>query len=142
MNNKKPKIEEVENNFSVAVMVEPQTSEIVEESEPTLEEPGDSIELVDSELLEEGHPGKGEDEVQAELDAEDGGTIGFAVRKMRQGFRVARKGWGFLNKGIYLEQASGQINVPHVLMEDVSGRVFVWDINQSDLLAVDWHVIE
>jgi len=108
---------------------QPQTSEI----EP---------ELVDASELEEGHPGLGESEVQAELDAEDGGTIGFAVRKMRQGFRVSRKGWGFQSKGIYLEQSSGQINVPHVLMEDISGRIFIWDINQSDLLAADWYIVE
>ena len=137
MSNKKTKIEEVDTD-----QVESQTSETDQEPVVAVDTEELELEFVNSDGLEEGVPGKGEDEVQAELDAEDGGTIGFAVRKMRQGFRVARKGWGFASKGIYLEQSSGQINVPHVLMEDISGRILVWDINQSDLLAVDWQVVE
>lgn len=89
-----------------------------------------------------------------------GPSIGWAIRQMRQGKRVARSGWN--GKGMYLALQRGYpegipINqntadatglpagtvcrfLPYVMMRTAQGDFVPWLCSQTDLLANDWEV--
>lgn len=84
-----------------------------------------------------------------------GHGIGWAVKQMRIGSRVARQGWNgkdmflFLVPGSQFEvnrspllgiyAAGTPINYcPHVDMRTADGSIVPWLCSQSDLLAIDW----
>lgn len=84
--------------------------------------------------------------------------IGWAVKELLDGRRVARAGWN--GKGMYLFLVPGSTFVvdadrpmgkacpelvgqsvdyrPHVDMKTAQGDVVPWVCSQSDLLAIDW----
>lgn len=83
--------------------------------------------------------------------------IGWAVKELHNGNRVARAGWN--GKGMFLFLVPGshfKVNRapllgiypegteidyrPHVDMKTVDGQVVPWVCSQSDLLATDWEV--
>lgn len=70
--------------------------------------------------------------------------IGWAVKVMRAGERVRRAGWN--GKGMWLAlqtpDANSKMTLPYVYMSTVSGDLIPWLCSQSDLLAVDWEVVE
>jgi hypothetical protein len=85
--------------------------------------------------------------------------IGWAVKQMQDGQRVARAGWN--GKGMFLFLVPGstfQVNRPpllgiypegttidyrpHVDMKTVDGQIVPWVCSQSDLLATDWMLAE
>lgn len=85
--------------------------------------------------------------------------IGKAVKIMHDGGRVARQGWN--GKGMFLFLVPGSefvvnrapllgiyptgtvINYsPHVDMRTADGKIVPWLCSQSDLLAVDWIVVD
>lgn len=88
--------------------------------------------------------------------------IGTAVKEMQNGERVARAGWN--GKGMYLAyqpgypdgipinantaRATGQPEgtvlkfLPYVMMRTADGSFVPWLCSQTDLLAVDWAVVE
>lgn len=70
--------------------------------------------------------------------------IGEAVKAMRDGKRVARSGWN--GKSMYLElqvpDAHSKMTLPYVYMRTAQGDLVPWLCSQTDLLAVDWSVIE
>lgn len=82
-------------------------------------------------------------------------TIGWAVKQMQNGGKVAREGWN--GKGMFLFLVPGsqfQVNRPpllgiypegttidyrpHVDMKTADGQIVPWVCSQSDLLAADW----
>jgi len=94
----------------------------------------------------------------AEAPAERGG-IGWAVKQLLAGATVARRGWNgrgmflFLVPGSTFAVSEGrpmaahyevgtQINYqPHVDMQTADGSVVPWLCSQTDLLAVDWEIV-
>lgn len=89
----------------------------------------------------------------------DGKTIGWAIKQMSNGDKVARAGWN--GKGMFLFLVPGstfkvnrapllgiypegtEINYrPHVDMKTADGQIVPWVCSQSDLLATDWEVVE
>lgn len=89
---------------------------------------------------------------------EEVNDIGWAVRKLRQGYRVQRTGWNGKGMFLYLVGASHfQVNRPpllgiyaegteinyrtHVDMRTVDGSCVPWVCSQSDLLADDWDIV-
>lgn len=88
--------------------------------------------------------------------------IGTAVKEMQNGERVARAGWN--GKGMYLAyqpgypdgipinantaRATGQPEgtvlkfLPYVMMRTADGSFVPWLCSQTDLLAVDWAVVD
>lgn len=83
--------------------------------------------------------------------------IGWAIKEMRNGSRVARAGWN--GKGMFLFLVPGStFNVnrapllgiypegteiqyqPHVDMKTAQGTVVPWLASQTDLLATDWEL--
>jgi hypothetical protein len=88
----------------------------------------------------------------------EGNGIGWAVKQMQDGARVARDGWN--GKGMFLFIVPGSkfavnrapllgiyppgtvINYrPHVDMKTVDGQIVPWVCSQSDLLANDWQIV-
>ncbi len=84
--------------------------------------------------------------------------IGWAVKQMRNGDKVAREGWN--GKGMFLFLVPGSkfaVNrapllgiypagteveyCPHVDMKTADGKVVPWLASQTDLLAEDWDVV-
>jgi hypothetical protein len=85
--------------------------------------------------------------------------IGGALRALRDGARVARRGWNgkdmflFLVPGSEFEVSRAPLlgiypagtriqYQPHVDMRTASGSVVPWLCSQSDLLAHDWCVVD
>lgn len=67
-------------------------------------------------------------------------TIGWAVKALQNGERVARKGWN--GKNMYLElqvpDANSKMTLPYVYMKTAQGDLVPWLCSQTDLLATDW----
>lgn len=67
-------------------------------------------------------------------------TIGWAVKELQNGGRVARSGWN--GKGMWLElqrpDANSKMTLPYVYMSTAKGDLVPWLCSQSDLLATDW----
>jgi Protein of unknown function (DUF2829). len=68
-------------------------------------------------------------------------NIGEAVRCLKDGHRVTRKGWN--GKNMYLElqlpDPKSKMTEPYVFMRTTYGGFVPWLCSQSDLLADDWY---
>lgn len=71
-------------------------------------------------------------------------SIGWAVETMRSGNKVARKGWN--GKDMYLAlqvpDANSKMGLPYVYIKTVDGKFVPWLCSQTDLLAMDWFLVE
>lgn len=69
-------------------------------------------------------------------------TIGWAVKQLWIGSRVARQGWN--GKNMYLElqipDANSKMSLPYVYMKTADNKLVPWLCSQTDLLAVDWEL--
>lgn len=87
--------------------------------------------------------------------------IGWAIKEMQHGSRVARAGWN--GKGMFLAYQKGYpggipINkntaeatglpegtvckfLPYIMMKTAGGEFVPWLASQTDLLAIDWTVV-
>lgn len=87
----------------------------------------------------------------------DGGmSFGAAIELMKQGFRVARKGWNGKNQYIelasnisYVNAAKVVVNTEHeaignkcIAFVGTSGVQIGWLASQADMLAEDWVVVK
>ncbi len=66
-------------------------------------------------------------------------NIGEAVRCMKHGNRVTRKGWN--GKGMWLAIDNNTTHTPFVYMKTVTGVTVPWLCSQTDLLAEDWDMV-
>jgi hypothetical protein len=66
--------------------------------------------------------------------------IGEAVHHMREGNRVARRGWN--GKGMWLKMQEpdngSKMTLPYIYMSTAQGDLVPWLCSQTDLLATDW----
>ena len=80
-------------------------------------------------------------------------TFGEAIRKLKAGQKVARKGWN--GKGIYIEMQKpdehSKMTLPYIYIvtnglvtdnPDAPKGVVPWMASQTDMLATDWRVVE
>lgn len=88
--------------------------------------------------------------------SDDGMTFGGALKLLKMGFKVARKGWNGKNQyiqlatGISYKAADGEIvNCEHdaignkaIAFVGTSGVQMGWLASQADMLADDWVVVE
>ena len=69
--------------------------------------------------------------------------IGWAVKQMWNGDRVARAGWN--GRGMYLSiqrpDRQSKMTLPYVYMKTVQGDLVPWLCSQTDLLATDWEMV-
>ena len=79
-------------------------------------------------------------------------TFGEALEAMKDGKKVARKGWN--GKGMYLYLADGKLLTEEigdgsypftdtVVMKTADNKYCIgWLASQTDMLAEDWHIVE
>jgi hypothetical protein len=69
--------------------------------------------------------------------------IGWAVKHMRAGHRVARHGWNGKNMWLELQvpDKHSKMTLPYVFMKTAQGDYVPWLCSQTDLLATDWEPI-
>ncbi|EPK2688447.1 MULTISPECIES: DUF2829 domain-containing protein [Klebsiella] len=84
--------------------------------------------------------------------AKTGASFGIAIEMLKDGHRVARKGWN--GKGMFLRMVSGkQYDVacgiardlelaPWIGMKTADGKFVPWLASQTDMLAEDWVIVE
>lgn len=69
-----------------------------------------------------------------------GNGIGWAVKQMHNGAKVARAGWN--GKGMWLAlqvpDANSKMTLPYIYMSTAQGGLVPWLASQTDILAVDW----
>lgn len=70
--------------------------------------------------------------------------FGKAIKLLKEGKKVARKGWN--GKGMWLELNKGydykfSIVESHILMKTVQNYFIPWLASQTDVLAEDWEII-
>lgn len=83
----------------------------------------------------------------------DNMTFGLALEALKKGCRVARKGWN--GKGIYLEMQRpdehSKMTLPYIYIvtnglvtdnPDAPKGVVPWLASQTDMLSVDWIIVE
>jgi hypothetical protein len=73
-----------------------------------------------------------------------GCDIGWAVDMMKSGYRVTRGGWNGRDMWLALQVPDGnsKMTLPYVYMKTVSGQTVPWLCSQTDLLAIDWRMVE
>jgi len=85
--------------------------------------------------------------------------FGWALRMIKEGKRVARKGWNGKGMFLFLVQGSKfKVNRPplvgiyeegteinyhaHIDMKTVDGQIVPWLASQTDMLAEDWELVQ
>lgn len=69
-------------------------------------------------------------------------TIGWAIKEMRDGNKVCRKGWNGKNMYLALQipDTHSKMTLPYVYMYTAQGDLVPWLCSQTDLLAIDWQL--
>jgi hypothetical protein len=69
--------------------------------------------------------------------------IGQALTCVRAGSRVTRTGWNGPGQWIALQvpDAHSKMGLPYLYISTVSGQLVPWLASQTDILALDWQVV-
>jgi hypothetical protein len=69
--------------------------------------------------------------------------IGKAVKEMEDGNRVAREGWNGPHQYLEMQVPDelSKMTLPYIYICTVQGDLVPWLCSQTDLLAIDWHVV-
>ncbi len=69
--------------------------------------------------------------------------IGWAIKQMRNGYRVSRDGWNGKGQWIALQipDEHSKMGLPYVYLSPISGELIPWQASQTDLLATDWDIV-
>jgi hypothetical protein len=69
--------------------------------------------------------------------------IGWAVKEMHNGNKVTRRGWN--GKDMYLAlqipDENSKMSLPYVYMKTVDNKLVPWLCSQTDLLSIDWELV-
>lgn len=70
--------------------------------------------------------------------------IGWALKQMHNGLKVARAGWN--GRGMWLAlqvpDAHSKMTLPYIYMKTAQGDLVPWLASQTDILATDWDVVD
>lgn len=68
--------------------------------------------------------------------------IGWAIKEMRAGHNVTRKGWNGKNMYLSLQipDEHSKMSLPYVYMKTVDNKLVPWLCSQTDLLSDDWEI--
>jgi len=69
--------------------------------------------------------------------------IGRAVKEMGDGNLVAREGWNGPDQHLAMQvpDENSKMTLPYIYIRTVQGDLVPWLCSQTDLLAIDWHVV-
>ena len=80
----------------------------------------------------------------ASLAASFGVSFGIAIELLKEGERIARKGWN--GKGMWLElqspDADSDMTLPYIYMRTADGQNVPWLASQTDMLSEDWVTVK
>lgn len=66
--------------------------------------------------------------------------FGIALRMIKEGYKVTRKGWN--GKGMYIKLQKptdqSKMTLPYIFMKTTDNHLVPWLASQTDLLAEDW----
>ena len=69
--------------------------------------------------------------------------FGEAVDRLKDGHRVARKGWN--GKGMFLElqvpDVNSKMSLPYIYMKTADDNLVPWLASQKDVLSEDWVLV-
>ncbi|KKN19295.1 hypothetical protein LCGC14_0947240 [marine sediment metagenome] len=70
--------------------------------------------------------------------------IGKAIKNMRNGAKVSRRGWNGPNQylGLQRPDVNSKMSLPYIYIRTVHGDLIPWLASQTDLLAEDWVLVE
>jgi hypothetical protein len=70
-------------------------------------------------------------------------TFGQAIEAMREGRHVARVNWNGKNMWIALQwpDNNSKITLPYIYMKTAQDEIVPWLASQSDILGVDWAIV-
>ncbi len=72
-----------------------------------------------------------------------GSDFGLAIIQLKDGYRVARKGWN--GKGMWLElqvpDTHSKMSLPYIYMVTANGHLVPWLASQTDILSDDWEIV-
>jgi len=67
------------------------------------------------------------------------GDFGWAIRELRKGVRVVRRGWNGPAMWIGLNQPDDErMSLPYIFMCTMNGELIPWVASQTDMLTDDW----
>lgn len=70
--------------------------------------------------------------------------IGQAIKEMRNGNKVCRSGWN--GKGMWLAlqvpDVHSKMTLPYIYMSTAQGDLVPWLASQTDVLAIDWQIVQ
>lgn len=66
-----------------------------------------------------------------------------ALRRLKNGEKVAREGWNGKNMWIHLQvpDANSKMSLPYLYMYTADKKLVPWLASQTDILADDWNVV-
>jgi hypothetical protein len=69
--------------------------------------------------------------------------FGTAIKWMRQGYKVMRKGWN--GKGMWLALQTpdehSKMSLPYIYMKTADDKLVPWLASQTDMLSEDWEAV-
>jgi len=70
--------------------------------------------------------------------------FGGALKNLKAGNRMARKGWN--GKDMYIElqvpDENSKMTLPYIYMKTVQGDLVPWLASQTDMLSDDWQLVD
>jgi hypothetical protein len=71
---------------------------------------------------------------------EQNDNFGLALQALKDGHRVARRGWNGKDMWLELERpdAHSKMSLPYIYMRTAQGDLVPWLASQTDMLAEDW----
>ena len=70
--------------------------------------------------------------------------IGEAVKELVHGNAVSREGWNGPGQKLQLQapDAKSKMTLPYIFITTVQGDLVPWLASQTDILALDWYVVD
>jgi len=69
--------------------------------------------------------------------------FGWALKQMRNKFRVTRSGWNGSGQFLFIQEPNdkSKMTLPYIYITTVQRTLVPWVASQTDLLATDWQVM-
>lgn len=78
------------------------------------------------------------------MESEGNVSFGRALELLKEGKKVARKGWNGAGQYIALQtpDENSKMRKPYLYISPVDGELVPWLASQTDMLAEDWYTVE
>jgi hypothetical protein len=69
--------------------------------------------------------------------------FGWAIRKLKAGFMVTRRGWNGQGQFLTLQKPDehSKMTLPYIFITTVQGELVPWLSSQTDMLSEDWMIV-